>query len=110
MKFNMGGGGAQLNQMMKQAKKVQEQMEKMQAELEERLIEAASGGGAVKAVVNGRQELKELEIKPEVVDPEDIEMLQDLVIAAVNEAIKQSQDMVSTEMAKITGGLNIPGL
>ncbi len=110
MKFNMGGGGAQLNQMMKQAKKVQEQMEKMQAELEERLIEAASGGGAVKAVVNGRQELKELEIKPEVVDPEDIDMLQDLVIAAVNEAIKQSQDMVSSEMAKITGGLNIPGL
>ncbi|HHW60751.1 MAG TPA: YbaB/EbfC family nucleoid-associated protein [Syntrophomonadaceae bacterium] len=106
----MGGGGAQLNQMMKQAKKVQEQMEKMQAELEERLIEAASGGGAVKAVVNGRQELKELEIKPEVVDPEDIDMLQDLVIAAVNEAIKQSQDMVSSEMAKITGGLNIPGL
>lgn len=108
MKFNPGGG--QLNQMMKQAKKVQEQMEKMQAELQDRTIEASAGGGAVVAVVSGRQELVDLKIKPEVVDPEDIEMLQDLVLAAVNEAIKQSQEMVSSEMSKITGGLNIPGL
>lgn len=108
MKFNPGGG-ANMNQMIKQAKKMQEQMAKMQTELQERVVEASSGGGAVTAKVNGRQELLEIKIKPEVVDPEDVEMLEDLVLAVINDAIKQSQDMVSGEMSKITGGLNIPG-
>jgi len=108
MKFNPGGG-ANMNQMIKQAKKMQEQMAKMQTELQERVVEASAGGGAVTAKVNGRQELLEIKIKPEVVDPEDVEMLEDLVLAVINDAIKQSQEMVSGEMSKITGGLNIPG-
>ncbi|HPF19990.1 MAG TPA: YbaB/EbfC family nucleoid-associated protein [Syntrophomonas sp.] len=108
MKFNPGGG-ANMNQMIKQAKKMQEQMAKMQSELQEKVVEASAGGGAVTAKVNGRQELLEIKIKPEVVDPEDVEMLEDLVLAVINDAIKQSQDMVSGEMSKITGGLNIPG-
>ncbi|MDD3364436.1 MAG: YbaB/EbfC family nucleoid-associated protein [Syntrophomonas sp.] len=103
-------GGSNMNQMMKQAKKMQEEMAKTQAELQERIIEGSAGGGAVMAKVNGKQRILEIKIKPEVVDPEDVEMLEDLIMAAINEAIKQSQDMVSTEMAKITGGLNIPGL
>lgn len=110
MKFNPGGGGANMNQMIKQAKKMQEQMAKMQEELQERVVEASAGGGAVTAKVNGRQELLEIKIKPEVVDPEDVEMLEDLILAVINDAIKQSQEMVSSEMSKLTGGLNIPGL
>lgn len=109
MKFNPGGGGS-MNKMMKQAKKVQEQIIKMQEELKEREIEASSGGGAVTVRVNGKQVLTAITIKPEAIDPDDVEMLEDLVMAAVNEGIRQSQEMVSTEMAKITGGLNIPGL
>jgi DNA-binding YbaB/EbfC family protein len=108
MKFNPGGG-ANMNQMIKQAKKMQEQMAKMQSELQEKVVEASAGGGAVTAKVNGRQELLEIKIKPEVVDPEDVEMLEDLILAVINDAIKQSQDMVSGDMSKITGGLNIPG-
>lgn len=109
MKFNPMGG-SNMNQMMKQAKKMQEEMAKTQAELQERIIEGSAGGGAVMVKVNGKQRVLEIKIKPEVVDPEDVEMLEDLIMAAINDAIKQSQDMVSTEMAKITGGLNIPGL
>lgn len=109
MKFNPLGG-ANMGQMMKQAKKMQEEMAKTQADMEAKTFEASAGGGAVLARVTGKQKIVEILIKPEVVDPEDVEMLQDLVIAAVNEAIKQSQDMVSAEMSKITGGLNIPGL
>ena len=108
MKFNPMGG-SNMNQMMKQAKKLQEDMAKKQAELLEQIIEGSAGGGAVTAKVNGKQQILEIKIKPEVVDPEDVEMLEDLIMAAVNDAIKQSQDMVSAEMAKITGGLNIPG-
>ena len=104
MKFNPGGGS--MNKMMKQAKQVQEQIIKMQEEQ----IEATAGGGAITVRVNGKQELLSIKISPEVVDSEDIEMLEDLVMAAVNEGIRQSQEMVSTEMAKITGGFNIPGL
>ncbi len=109
MKFNPMGG-SNMNQMMKQAKKMQEEMAKTQAELQERIIEGSAGGGVVIAKVNGKQHILEIKIKPEVVDPEDVEMLEDLIMAAINDAIKQSQDMVSAEMAKITGGLNIPGL
>lgn len=103
-------GGASMNKMIKQAKKVQEQIVKMQEELQQREIEASSGGGVVTVVVNGKQELRSIKIKPEAVDPEDVEMLEDLILAAVNEAIRKSQEMVSSEMARITGGLNIPGL
>lgn len=108
MKFNPGGGG--MNNMIKQAKQVQERIVKMQEELREREVEASSGGGAVTATVNGKQEVLKIKIKPEVVDPDDIEMLEDLVLTAVNEAIRQSQEIVSAEMARITGGFNIPGL
>jgi len=108
MKFNPGGGS--MNKMIKQAKQVQEQIVKMQEELKEREIETSAGGGAITVRVNGKQELLAIKISPEVVDPDDIEMLEDLVVAAVNEGIRQSQEMVSTEMAKITGGFNIPGL
>jgi DNA-binding YbaB/EbfC family protein len=109
MKFNPMGG-ANMSQMMKQAKKMQEEMAKTQAEMQAKIFEGSAGGGAVLASVTGKQQLVEIQIKPEVVDPEDVEMLQDLIIAAVNDAVKQSQDTVSAEMAKITGGLNIPGL
>jgi DNA-binding YbaB/EbfC family protein len=109
MKFNPGGG-ANMNQMIKQAKKMQEQMSKMQEELQEKIVEASAGGGAITAKVNGRQEVLEIKIKPEVVDPDDVEMLEDLILAVINDAIKKSQEMVSGEMSKITGGLNIPGL
>lgn len=106
--FNPGGGS--MNKMIKQAKKMQEQIAKMQAELEERELEVSSGGGAVTVVINGKQELASIKISPEVIDPDDVEMLEDLIMAAVNEGVRQSQEMVSSEMAKITGGLNIPGL
>ncbi|MGI6413404.1 MAG: YbaB/EbfC family nucleoid-associated protein [Syntrophomonadaceae bacterium] len=108
MRFNPGLGS--MNKMMKQAKKVQEQIAKLQEELRQREIEASSGGGAVLVKVNGKQELTAIKINPEAIDLDDIEMLEDLILAAVNEGIKSSQEMVSTEMAKITGGLNIPGL
>jgi nucleoid-associated protein EbfC len=109
MKFNPLGGG-NMSQMMKQAKKMQEEMARTQAEMQARIFEGSAGGGAVTARVTGKQQIMEVQIKPEVVDPEDVEMLQDLIIAALNDAIKQSQDTVSAEMAKITGGINIPGL
>lgn len=109
MKFNPGGGG-NMNQMIKQAKKMQEQMEKMQAELKEKVVEASAGGGAITVKVSGKQEVLEIKIKPEVVDPEDVEMLEDLILAVINDALKKSQEMVSGEMSKITGGINIPGL
>jgi len=96
--------------IMKQAKKMQERIGKLQEELETRTIEAKSGGGMVQVVVNGKFEIVSLKIEKEVVNPEDIEMLQDLIVAAVNEGIRKAQEMASTEMAKITGGLNIPGM
>jgi len=95
---------------MKQAKKMQERMGQLQKELETKTVEAQAGGGMVRVVVNGKFEIISLKIEKEVVNPEDIEMLQDLIAAAVNEGIRKSQEMASSEMAKITGGLNIPGL
>lgn len=103
-------GGGNMNKMMKQVQKMQQDMAKMQEELANKTVEATSGGGVVKVVANGRNELVAVEIKPEAVDPDDVEMLQDLITAAVNEAMRKSQDMVSQEMSKITGGLKIPGL
>ena len=96
--------------IMKQAKKMQERIGQMQQELELRTIEAQAGGGMVKVVINGKFEIVSLKIEKDVVNPEDIEMLQDLIVAAVNEGIRKAQEMASSEMAKITGGLNIPGM
>lgn len=99
-----------MGNMMKQAQKLQSKMLKMQEELAEKTVESSSGGGMVKAVANGKQQLVSIQIEQEVVDPEDIDMLQDLVLAAVNDALAKSQEMVSSEMGKLTGGMNIPGL
>ena len=98
-----------IGKMRKQVEKMQMDMKKLQEELGERTVEAVAGGGMVKAVVTGKQEVRALEINPEVVDPDDVEMLQDLVLAAVNEALRKSQEMAAEEMAKITGGLSLPG-
>jgi DNA-binding YbaB/EbfC family protein len=95
---------------MKQAKKIQEKIASMQAELESKTIEATTGGGMVTVVVNGKFEILSLKIDKEVVNPEDVDMLQDLIIAAVNEGVRKAQEMASAEMSKITGGFNIPGL
>lgn len=99
-----------LGNIMKQAQQMQQKMTRLQDELASREVEASAGGGMVTAIVNGKQQLLSLKIEKSVVDPEDVEMLQDLVVAAVNEAIKKSQDMMQAEMSKITGGMNIPGL
>ena len=95
---------------MKQAQKLQSKMLKLQEELADRSVETAAGGGMVKVVANGRQQILSIEIEKEVVDPDDVEMLQDLVLAAVNDALVKSQEMVSEEMGKLTGGMNIPGM
>lgn len=102
--------GGNMAKMMKQVQKMQARMAKMQEELGERTVESTAGGGAVKVVANGKQEVVSIEIQPEAVDPEDIEMLQDMVLTAVNDALKQAQEMMAKEMGKLTGGLNIPGL
>jgi nucleoid-associated protein EbfC len=106
--INMSRGG--LGNIMKQAQQMQRRMAELQEELANKQVEATAGGGMVTAVVNGKQQLLDLKIDPAAVDPEDVEMLQDLVTAAVNEAIRQSQQMAQEEMGKITGGMNIPGL
>jgi len=103
-------GFGNMSKMLKQAQKIQQEMAKLQEELKERTVDASAGGGVVEVTVNGKQELLAIKINPEVVDPEDIEMLQDLILAAVNEGLRKSQEMVAEEMSKITGGLNIPGL
>jgi len=106
--FRGGGysGGGNMN-MMKQAQKMQEDLLKMQAEMEEKSYKAQSGGGVVTAVVSGKRELIELAIEPDAVDPEDVEMLQDLIVAAVNEALRKAENSMSDSMSKLTGGLNL---
>ena len=99
-----------MGNLMKQAQKLQSKMLKIQEELADKTVETAAGGGMVKVVANGRQQILSIEIEKEVVDPDDVEMLQDLVLAAVNDALVKSQEMVSEEMGKLTGGMNIPGL
>ncbi|MGI6005240.1 MAG: YbaB/EbfC family nucleoid-associated protein [Christensenellales bacterium] len=106
----MGGGMGNMQQALRQAQKMQEDMQKMQRELEERGFEASSGGGMVTVRARGDRRLVSVEIKPEVVDPDDIEMLQDLVAAAVNAALEEVDETTQREMGKLTGGLNIPGL
>lgn len=103
------GGGMNMN-MMKQAQKMQQEMLKMQEEMETKLFSATAGGGVVEASVNGKHELKSLTIDPEAVDPDDVEMLQDLIIVAVNEGLRQIEEISNNEMGKLTGGLGIPGL
>lgn len=105
---NMMGGG-NMQQLARQAQKLQQQMAKIQEEIEQREFEATAGGGMCTAVVNGKKELLSVSIKPEAVDPDDIEMLQDLVVAAVNEALRTAGDTMEQEMGKMTGGMNIPG-
>ncbi|NTW71119.1 MAG: YbaB/EbfC family nucleoid-associated protein [Eubacteriaceae bacterium] len=105
-----GGGMGNMNNMMKQVQKMQQDMAKVQEEVQEREVEATSGGGAVTVVATGKKELVSIKIKPEAVDPEDVEMLEDMVLAAVNEALRKAEEMVSGEMAKVTGGMNMPGM
>lgn len=101
---------SKMNAMLEQAQKMQEEMEKVQKETEAEEVEAASGGGVVKVVVNGKKELVSIKIEPDVVDPDDVETLEDLVMAAVNEGIKKANDLMSDRMGAVTGGMNIPGL
>jgi len=103
-------GFPNMGNILKQAQKLQAQIEKMQEELEEKTVEASAGGGMVKVVVNGKQELVSIHIEPEVIDPDDPEMLQDLIVAAVNEGLAKARGMINEEMQKLTKGLNIPGL
>ena len=100
----------QMKNLMKQAQQLQNKMAKMQEEMASKTIETSVGGGMIKVIANGKQEIVSIRIEKEVVNPDDVEMLQDLLLAAVNDALTQSQKMVSDEMSKLTGGLNIPGL
>lgn len=106
-----GFGGGNIGNLMKQAQKMQKDMAKLQEELEDKTVEVTAGGGAITVVATGKKEIKEITIKPEVVDPDDIEMLQDLVLAAVNEALRKADEMANSEMSRITGGMGgFPGM
>ena len=107
---NMGGGAQNMNSMIKQAQKMQDQITKLQEDIEARDFSATAGGGAVEVVLTGKKTIKSLTLKPEVVDPEDIEMLQDLIISAVNEAVNNIESTTEAEMSQITGGVSLPGL
>lgn len=104
------GMGGNMNQMMKQVKKMQQQMVKAQEELAAKTVEGTAGGGAVTVVVNGHKQVQSITIQPEAVDPDDVEMLQDLVLTAVNDAMAKAEELANQDMGKITGGMNIPGL
>lgn len=106
----MGGGAQNMNAMIRQAQKMQDDMKLKQDEIAEMEFKSTAGGGMVEVTISGKKEVKSIILKPEVVDPEDIEMLQDLIVAAVNEAIRTVEDTTSAEMEKITGNLNIPGM
>lgn len=99
-----------MGKMMKQVQQMQAKMVKMQEELAQRTLEATAGGGAVRVTANGKQEIVDIKIEPSAVDPEDVEMLEDLILAAVNEALRQVQEMNNNELSKLTGGINLPGL
>ena len=104
----MGGMGGNMNNMIRQAQKMQQDMMKAQEELESKTYEAAAGGGVVTAVVSGKKELTQVTIDPEAVDPDDVEMLQDLIVAAVNEAMRKATEDAASSMSRLTGGLNLP--
>ncbi|MGE5701131.1 MAG: YbaB/EbfC family nucleoid-associated protein [Clostridia bacterium] len=99
-----------MQQMMKQVKKMQEDMQKAQEALKDRVVEGSAGGGAVVVKANGHKQILDITIKAEVIDPEDAEMLQDLVLTATNEALRQVDEVINKEMGRFTGGMNIPGL
>ena len=101
------GGGMNQMQMMKQAQKMQQDIMKMQEELEQAVYTATAGGGAVSATVSGKREVTALAVDPDAVDPEDVEMLQDMIIAAVNEALHKAEDAAAQNMSRLTGGLNL---
>ena len=111
-----GFGGSGMNQnkkvsnVVKQAQLMQERMEAVQAEVEQKTVEATAGGGVITVVANGKKEIESIKIKPEAVDPEDVETLEDLIMVAVNEAIKKAEALMEEGMSEITGGINIPGL
>ena len=102
--------GMNMNKLMKQAQKMQADMARLQTELESKEFEVSSGGGMVTVKINGKQDILSLKINPECVDPSDVEMLEDLVLAAIQDAINKSKEEVAQEMGKVTGGMNIPGL
>ena len=106
----MGGGAQNMQSMIKQAQKMQEEMEKTQEELNGKEYTTSSGGGMVECTINGKKEIVSLNIKPEAVDPEDVEILQDMIVGAVNEAIRMVEEIHSSEMEKITNGLSLPGI
>ena len=108
--FPKFGGGMNMRNMMKQMQKMQRELENTQKLLDEEEVSATSGGGAVEVTVNGKKEVLSIKLDPEVVDPDDIEMLQDLIITAINEANRKAQEKHDSEINKITGGINIPGL
>ena len=110
MKFPGMGGMGNMQGMLQRVQKMQAEMQRVQAELQARTFESAAGGGAVKVTVTGKKELTGVVIDPQVVDPEDVEMLQDLILAAVNEALHQVDTVTEAEMNKVTGGLKIPGM
>lgn len=103
-------GMPNMGQLLKQAQKFQSKMAELQEELNQRTVEASAGGGMVTAVANGKQELLSIAIDPEVVDPSDVDMLQDLILAAVNDALNRAKDMTNEEMGKLTKGMNLPGM
>lgn len=106
----MGGGPQNMQNMLRQAQKMQESIEKKQAELAEKEYVVSSGGGMVEVTVTGKHEVKAIGINPEVVDPEDVEMLEDMLVAALNEAMRQIEEESDRELKSVTGGINIPGL
>jgi hypothetical protein len=99
-----------MNQMLKMAQKMQQELARTQEEMGEKIVEASAGGGAVTATVNGRKDLLGLKINPEVVSPDDVEMLEDMIVAAINQAMRQAEEMMAEAMAKITGGIKLPGM
>ena len=108
---NMGMGGmGNMNNMIKQAQKMQEEMLKAQESLSEQIIETSVGGGAVNVKINGKKELIELKISPDAVDPDDVEMLEDMIVSAVNEVLRKTDEAQANNLKGLTGGLNIPGL
>ncbi len=106
----MGGGPQNMQGMLKQAQKMQEMIEEKKSELEEKEFVTSAGGGVVEVTVTGKHEIKSIGINPEVVDPEDVEMLEDLLVAALNEAMRQIDETEERELNSVTGGMNIPGL
>jgi len=108
--FPGGFGGGNMNNLMKQAQKLQRDMEQMQKDLETKEFEVSVGGGAVIVKANGKKEVVSINIKPEVVDADDVEMLEDLILSAVNEALRKAEEESANKMGKLTRGMNIPGL